>query len=214
MGLPMTEDDANESRPLIDRAAGGDQDAIDELFEQHRSRLKKMVRMRLNRRLRGRVDESDVLQDAYVEAAKRLPAYLKTPRAPFFLWLRQITSRKLIDVHRRHLGAQARNAGIEVSLHRGRMPMATSVSLAAQLLGRLTSPTRAAVRAETKILLEQALGEMEEMDREILSLRHFEHLSNQEAAQELDIEPTAASKRYLRALQRLKKILAGLGLVE
>ena len=210
----MTEDDANESRPLIDRAAGGDQDAIDELFEQHRSRLKKMVRMRLNRRLRGRVDESDVLQDAYVEAAKRLPAYLKTPRAPFFLWLRQITSRKLIDVHRRHLGAQARNAGIEVSLHRGRMPMATSVSLAAQLLGRLTSPTRAAVRAETKILLEQALGEMEEMDREILSLRHFEHLSNQEAAQELDIEPTAASKRYLRALQRLKKILAGLGLVE
>lgn len=200
--------------PLIERAAGGDRDAMGELFERYRSRLKKMVRIRLNRRLQGRLDDSDVLQEAYVEAAKRLPDYLEAPRAPFFLWLRQITSQKLIDVHRRHLGAKARDAGLDISLHRGRMPMATSVSLAAQLLGRLTSPTRAAVKAETRLALQQALGEMEEIDREILSLRHFEHLSNQEAAEELGIEPAAASKRYLRALKRLKKILAELGLVE
>ncbi len=207
-------DNSSDISLLIERAAGGDQDAMNELFEQHRARLKKMVRMRLNRRLQGRVDDSDVLQDAYVEAAKRLPDYLSNPRAPFFLWLRQITSQKLIDIHRYHLGAQARDSGVEVALHRGRIPMATSISLAAQLLGRLTSPTQAAVKAETRIALQEAIGGMDDMDREILSLRHFEQLSNQEAADELGIETATASKRYRRALQRLQIILTELGLAE
>jgi RNA polymerase sigma-70 factor (ECF subfamily) len=124
-----------------------------------------MVRMRLNRRLQSRVDESDVLQDAFVEAVKRLPDYLSNPRAPFFLWLRQITFQRLIDLHRYHLGAQARDAGVEVALHRGRFPVASSISLAAQLLGRFTSPTQAAVKAETRIALQDAIGEQRPGER-------------------------------------------------
>lgn len=204
----------DDIKALLDRAAGGDDAAMSELFHVHRERLKKMVRMRLNRQLFGRVDDSDILQDAHLEAARRLPEYLKDPRTPFFLWLRKITSQKLIDVHRRHLGAQGRDARLEVSLHRGRMPMASSISLAAQLLGRLTSPSHAALRAETRLLLQDALGQMDENDREILSMRHYEDLTNREVADELGIEPAAATKRYVRALQRLQHILKELGLVE
>jgi RNA polymerase sigma-70 factor (ECF subfamily) len=206
--------DNSHQEPLIKLAADGDSAALNELFEQHRERLKKMIRMRLNRRLQGRVDDSDVLQDAYLEAYRRLPEYLADPQAPFFLWLRKITGQKLIDVHRRHLGARARDARLEVCLQRGRLPMASSVSIAGQLLGRLTSPTEAAVRAEKRLLLQEALGRMEEIDREILSLRHHEDLSNQEAAEELGIDTSAASKRFIRALQRLQKMLGEMGLVE
>lgn len=208
-----TTDSPTDVPELVALAAEGDTRAQDRLFDRYRDRLKKMVRMRLNPRLQGRVDDSDVLQDTYVEAARRLPDYLKGPRAPFFLWLRQITSQRLIDVHRRHLGARARDAGLEISLHRGRLPLASSVSLAAQLLGRLTSPSEAAVRAETRLALQEALNRMDELDREILSLRLYEDMSNQEAAQELGVEEKMASKRYVRALQRLQKLLAELGLV-
>ncbi len=204
----------NEIRPLIERATGGEDSAMAELFERYRPQLKKMVRVRLNQQLHGRVDESDVVQDAYLEAARRLNDYAAGPRAPFFLWLRKITGQRLVDVHRRHLGAQARDARLEVALHRGRAPMATSVSLAAVLLGGLTSPTQAAVKAEMRLALQEALSGMSDLDREILSLRHFESLTNGEAAEELGIEPTTASKRYLRALQRLKVILEDLGIVE
>jgi RNA polymerase sigma-70 factor (ECF subfamily) len=203
----------DELQKLIREAAGGDPTAMGALFEHFRTRLKKMVRVRLSQRLRGRVDDSDVIQDAYVEATRRLPEYLEDPRAPFFLWLRQITNQKLIDVHRQHLGAQARDARLEITLHRGRMPMASSVSLAAQLLGQLTSPTQAAARAETRLALQEALAQMDPIDREILALRVYEDMTNQEAAQELSIEEKTASKRYVRALQRLQAILAELGLV-
>lgn len=209
----MTEHPDN-LKHLLDRAAGGDESAMNELFNVHRDRLKKMVRMRLSRQVRGRVDDSDILQDAHLEAARRLQEYLKEPRTPFFLWLRKITSQKLVDVHRRHLGAQVRDARLEVNLHRGRMPMASSVSLAAQLLGRLSSPSQAAVKAETRLLLQDALGKMDEKDREVLSLRHFEGMTNLETAEELGIEPTASTKRYVRALQRLQCILRDLGLIE
>jgi RNA polymerase sigma-70 factor (ECF subfamily) len=198
----------DETLALLERAAGGDSSAMSALFERYRIRLKKMVRVRLNRRLQGRVDDSDVLQDAYVEATRRLQEYLSGPRAPFFLWLRQITSQKLLDAHRRHLGAQARDARLELTLHWGRLPVASSVFLAAQLLGRLTSPSEAAVKAETRLALQEALGRMEDNDREILALRVYEDMSNQEAAEELGIDEKAASKRYVRALQRLQKILA------
>ncbi len=198
--------------PLLERAAGGDRVAMNDLFAEHRDRLKKMIRMRLNRRLQGRVDDSDVLQDAYLEAAGRLPEYLADPQAPFFLWLRKITGQKLIDVHRRHLGAQARDARQEVCLQQSRLPMASSVSIAAQLLGRLTTPTEAAMRAERRQVLQEALDRLDGIDREILSLRHHEDLSNQEAAQELGIDESAASKRFVRALQRLQKLLGEMGL--
>jgi len=168
-----------------------------------------MVRLRLDRRLAGRLDASDVLQEAYLEADKRFAEYLRDPAIPFFLWLRLVTGQKLTDLHRHHLGVKMRDAGMEVSLRRGAMPQASSISLVELLLGRLTSPTRAAQRAEMQLRLQEALNRMDPIDREVLVLRHFEELSNAETAQALGLEKTAASNRYIRALKRLKDVLGG-----
>jgi RNA polymerase sigma-70 factor (ECF subfamily) len=199
--------DASESDDLLRRAQAGDEQAKAELFSRYRERLRRMVRLRLDRRLYGRIDPSDVLQDAYLDYARRFPEFAANPAAPFYLWLRGLTGQRLIDLHRQHLGAQMRDAGQEVSLYRGALPQASSASLANQLLGRLTSPTQAAVRAEMQIRLQEALNSMDPMDREVLVLRHFEELSNSETAETLGIQKSAASKRYVRALTRLKDIL-------
>ena len=188
--------------------------ALSQLLERHRSRLKKMVRLRLNRRLQGRVDDSDIVQDALLTATRRLPEYLANPQAPFFLWLRRLTGDKLLETHRTHLGTQARDAEREISLHHGALPAANSLSLAAQLLGRLTSPSQAALKAELRLQLQEALNDLDPLDREILALRHFEQMSNVEAAQELALETSAASKRYIRALARLQKILRKMKLTD
>jgi RNA polymerase sigma-70 factor (ECF subfamily) len=129
---------------------------------------------------------------------------------PFHLWLRLVTGQKLTDLHRFHLGARMRDAGMEVSLHRGALPQASSVSLAAQLLGKITSASRAAIRAEHKLILQEALNGMDPIDREVLALRHFEHLSNDESALVLGLSKKAASNRYIRALKRLKEILSSI----
>ena len=192
---------------LLQRAAAGDADALAALFLRCRDRLKRMVQLRLDRRLSGRVDPSDVLQEAYLEVHKRFAEYSRTAGPPFFLWLRLVTGQKLTDFHRRHLGAQMRDAGQEVSLYRGALPQASSASLAAQLLGRLTSASQAAVRAETQVRVQEALNGMEPIDREILTLRHFEMLTNEEAAEVLGLRKSAASNRYIRALKRLKDAL-------
>jgi RNA polymerase sigma-70 factor (ECF subfamily) len=128
---------------------------------------------------------------------------------PGFLWLRWITAQKLMALHRKHLGAQMRSAGMEVSLHGGALPPADSISIAAMLLGRITSPTRAAQRAELQVRLQDVLNSMDPTDREILTLRHFEELGNSETAQILGITKSTASSRYVRALVRLKKALEG-----
>jgi len=199
-----------ETDDLLHRAAGGDERAAAELFDRYRKRLRQMIRLRLDRRLQGRVDPSDVLQDAYLDMARRLPEYAANPAAPFFLWLRGLTGQRLMDLHRQHLGAKMRDAAQEVSLYRGALPQASSVSLAAQLLGRLTSASRAAIRAETQIRVQEALNSMDPLDREVLTLRHFEQLTNDETAAVLGLRKSAASNRYVRALKRLKDILAGL----
>src|SRR5688500_2334843 len=111
-------DDSSEIGGRLARAGAGDDRAVGDLVARYRDRLKRMVRLRLSRHLQGRVDDSDVLQDALLEASRRLGEYLQSPDAPFFLWLRQITSHKIVDAHRRHLGAQARDAELEISLHR------------------------------------------------------------------------------------------------
>ena len=209
MGPVMTRD-SNHSDDLLRKAEAGDQQALAELFNRHRDRLRQMVSLRLDRRLQGRIDPSDVLQEAYLDLAKRLPEYRQKPTMPFFLWLRFLTGQKLIDLHRHHLGAKMRDAGQEVSLYRGALPQASSVSLANQLLGRLTSASRAAIRAETQLRVQEALNGMEALDREVLTLRHFEMLSNEETAQVLGISKSAASNRYIRALKRLKGIMTGL----
>jgi RNA polymerase sigma-70 factor (ECF subfamily) len=195
---------------LLRRAGAGDSQALSDLFTRYRDRLRWMVRLRLNRRLQGRVDPSDVIQEAYLEISKNLPEYLRDPKMPFFLWLRYITGQKLIALHRRHLGAQMRDADQEVSLYRGALPEANSVSLAAHLLGCLTSASRAAIRAEEQLQVQEALNSLEPIDREILALRHFEMLSNGETAQVLGIKKSAASNRYIRALRRMKGILSAI----
>jgi RNA polymerase sigma-70 factor (ECF subfamily) len=200
--------ESSESEELLRRAAGGDSQALAELFVHYRDRLRQVVRLRLDRRLHGRLDPSDVLQEAYLDLVRRFPEYAVNPAVPFYLWLRALTGQKLIDVHRRHLGAKIRDAAQEVSLYRGALPQASSVSLANQLLGRLTSPSVAAVRAETQIRVQEALNSMDPMDREVLTLRHFEMLSNDDTAQVLGISRKAASKRYIRALERLQEILS------
>jgi RNA polymerase sigma-70 factor (ECF subfamily) len=148
-----------------------------------------------------------VIQEAHLEVAERLADYLKDPRLPPFLWLRLVVGERLAKVHRAHLGAQMRDAGREVSLFREALPAASSAALAAHLLGKHTSPTQAAVRAERLIRLQEAINALDPIDREILSLRHFEELSRAEAAQALGIEEAAAAKRYVRALKRLKDLL-------
>ncbi len=206
MGLVMG-DDSGTSTELLRRAEDGDEQARAELFARYRPRLRSMVRLRLDRRLQGRIDPSDVLQEAFIDFNRRFPEYARNPAVPFYLWLRGLTGQRLIDLHRMHLGAQMRDVGQEVSLYRGALPPATSVSLAAQLLGHLTSPTQAAIRAELQIRLQEALNLMDSMDREILTLRHFEELSNKETAEILGIQKSAASNRYMRALKRLTEIL-------
>ena len=201
-----------ETDDLLARAQAGDEQAFAELFDRYRERLKRMVRLRLDRRLSGRVDASDVLQEAFIEVHKRLGEYTekKKVQLPFYLWLRLVTGQKMIDVHRHHLGAKMRDANQEVSLYRGALPQATSVSLAAHLLGRMTSATQAAIRAEHKLLVQEALNSMDPLDREVLVLRHFEQLSNDETALSLGIKKSAASQRYVRALKRLKEILTSI----
>jgi RNA polymerase sigma-70 factor (ECF subfamily) len=192
---------------LLRRARAGDEAALGALFALYRDRLRQMVRLRLDRRVSGRLDPSDVLQEAYLDVARRFPEYAAAPTVPFYLWLRALTGQRLIDLHRQHLGAQMRDAGREVSLYRGALPQASSASLAQQLLAGLTSPTQAAVRAEMQVQLQEALNGMDPIDREVVVLRHFEELTNVEAAQVLGIDPPAASKRYIRAIRRLKAIL-------
>ena len=197
----------SDTSVLLDRASAGDPRALGELLLEHRDRLLRVVSFRMDRRLRGRIDPSDVVQDAYLEATTRFPDYVNDRKMPFFLWLRFLTVQKLCELHRRHLGAQARDAAREVSLYNGPLPQATSAVLAAQLLGKHTTPSQAAVRAEVKTQLEEALNAMDTIDREVLALRHFEHLTNTEAARVLGISESAASNRYVRAIKRLKKIL-------
>jgi RNA polymerase sigma-70 factor (ECF subfamily) len=192
---------------LLDCAAAGDPDAWRAILDRDRERLRRMVALRMDRRLQSRVDPSDVIQEGYIDAMARLPEYLRQSEMPFFLWLRLIVGQRLTLLHRRHLGAKFRDAGREIGLYHGALPEATSAALAARLMGHLTQPSEAAVRAERIIRIETALNAMDSIDREILALRHFEQLSNNEAAQALGLSKSTASKRYVRALQRLKEIL-------
>jgi len=193
--------------PLLRNAASGDGQALGELFEHHRIRLSKMIRLRLDRRLKSRVNPSDVLQETFLEASKRLSEYIANPDVPFFIWLRFLTGQKIAQFHRHHLGVQARNAAREISVWPHVVPAVTSAALAAKLVGRLASPSAAMQKAELRQQLLDTMNSMEPIDREILAMRHFEQLDNREAAEVLGLSPTAASNRYVRALVRLRDLL-------
>jgi len=194
---------------LRHRAAAGDVEAWGVLLTEHEARLCRMVAFRLDPRLRGRIEASDVVQEAYVGAAAQRADYFGQPQAPpLFLWLRGIVANKLLEVHRHHLGTRMRDAARDVARVGRAAPDATSVALVAQLAGHATGPGTAAARSELSARLHDALDAMAAADREVLALRHFEQLSNGEAAQVLGIHERAAAKRYVRALRRLRDALA------
>ena len=195
---------------LLCRARAGDPRALAALFDHYRRRLRHMVRLRLDHRLAGRLDASDVLQEAYLEADRRFAEYLRDPSIPVFLWLRLVTGQKLTDLHRRHLGAEMRDASREVPLPHGEWP-AEPTAMARALIDRSPQPGEAAIQAEWKRRLHEVLASLPLRDRRVLELRHFEQLTSVEAAGVLGIHERAASKRYLRALQRLRTALRRLG---
>ncbi len=193
----------------LETAAAGDAEGWRRLVEAHHPRLRRMVAIRLDPRLRGRVDPSDVLQETYLEAVRLLPGYLRQRPLPFFLWLRQLAGTRLAKAHRRHLGALRRDARREVPLAPGPVPGVSSAALADHLVGPASRPSEVAVRGELRRRLADALDRMDPLDREVLTLRHFEQLTNGEAARALGLTDGAASKRYVRALERLRDLLGG-----
>jgi RNA polymerase sigma-70 factor (ECF subfamily) len=205
--VPPRSPDSSATNFDLERAVQGDQQAWRALLGRHQDRLRRMIALRLDPRVQGRIDPDDVLQEAFREAAAHLPEYRQQPAVPFFLWLRGIAGNVLLAWHRQHLGMQMPDAGREVALYRGTLPQASSAALAAQLLGGDPRPDEAAFRAERKMLLQQALNTMDPLDREVLTLRHFEQLSTAEVARVLGIPNTTAAKHYLRAVKRLNDIL-------
>lgn len=190
---------------LLERLRSGDQAALAQLFSLFRPQLRRMVELRIDPRLSARVSGSDVLQEAYVDALNRFEHYFKKPGASFYVWLRLIVSQRLIDLHRRHVAAQMRSAGQE---HTPAGAAATSLSLARHLIAQMDSPSTVVRQGEMLAHVQEALENLDEIDREILTLRHFEEMSNNEAAEMLGLEKAAASNRYVRALGRLRQALA------
>jgi RNA polymerase sigma-70 factor (ECF subfamily) len=171
-----------------------------------RDRLVRMVRLRLDPRLRGRIDASDVVQEALAEAVQRFDDFLSQNKLPLYLWLRLLVGQRLSLTHRRHLGTRQRDAAREVSLFAA-PPAASSDCLARLIIGECETPEEDASRAEQRALVQRALDSMEATDREVLVLRHFEQLSNAETAQALGLSESGASSRYTRSLLRFRKIV-------
>lgn len=188
------------------RARQGDREALASLFDEHAQRLRRWVDLRLGPRLRGRVDASDILQEVYLAAEQRLDHFRSRPELTFAVWARLLAGQRLIDARRRHFGAEARDANREVPLDAH--PLHTSsANLAGQLADDLTSPSQAVAHRELHQALAQVIDSMDELDREVLTLRHFDDLTNDEVAQLLGVSKSTASKRYVRALGRLRVAL-------
>jgi RNA polymerase sigma-70 factor, ECF subfamily len=188
----------------IDTLRGQGEQALCALFGRYRDRLLRMIAFRLDGRIIGKVDSEDVLQDVFLEAVRRLPRYLEDPAVPVFVWLRQLAGQILIDIHRKFLGARMRDVKQEIGLHWGGDLDSSTAFLASQLADSLTTPSQFAVRDESVAAVKCLLETLDPIDREVLVLRHLEELSNNEVAQVLGIDKFAASKRYLRALTRLR----------
>jgi RNA polymerase sigma-70 factor (ECF subfamily) len=195
---------------LVLRLREGDREVLGDLVGLHRQRIWRMIRFRMDRRLAARIDPDDVCQEAFLAARTRIDNFLAEPQGSFFVWLRMIALQTLFDQHRHHIGAEMRNAARDVRLDQSDGSN-TSLCLAAQLAGTITSPSQAAAGLELMQRLEQAIRTMAALDQEIIAMRHFEDLTNVESAEALGISPTAASNRYVRAIARLKEILTSFG---
>jgi RNA polymerase sigma-70 factor (ECF subfamily) len=199
---------SDETQSLLDRARNGDQAAFEALFRRHRARLLQAIALRMDRRVTARVDASDVLQETYLEAFRRLPRYLQEQPMPLYLWLCWLAREKVLALHRRHLGAEKRAVTHEAPL----LPADSSATfVSAVIAGREPSPSQALAKAELAERLRLALGQLDDEERDLILWRHFEQLSARDMAQLLGISEAAAGKRYLRAVERLRTILLGLG---
>jgi len=200
-----------ETQELLDRAKQGEAGAVERLLEVHREPLRRMIGLRLDPALAGRVDASDVVQDVMLEVSQRLGDYLRKPAMPFHLWVRHIAKDHMIDAHRRHRQAQRRSLDREQPIVPAALADQSSLELAGQFLDRELTPASAAVRHELQRRMEQAVAGLDEDDREIILMRHYEQLSNQEVATALGLTEAAASMRHLRAVRRLRAALLGEG---
>lgn len=206
--MPHDAPDPEETQRLLQAVGGGDREALDCLLRQHRAYLRALVSLRLDPRLRARVDASDVVQEAQIEAVRRVASYLERPALPFHLWLRQIAHDRLLMVRRQHI-ATKRTVDREAVL-----PDESSLQLAELVLAGAPSPSQQLGREELVARIHLALAELSETDREILLMRTLEGLSNKDVAQVLGLDLAAASKRYGRAILRLRQLLKAQGLLE
>ena len=196
-----------ETQQLIAQAQEGDASAINQLMDRHRNSLRQLIRMRLDHKIQKRVDVSDVVQDVLIEANRRLQRYLADPMMPFHLWLRQIAKDRIIDAHRRHRVSAKRSVDREQQMVAPRGYDQSSIHLASILGDSRLTPAAAALQKEMARTVEGAIARLEEKDCEIIVMRHYEQLTNQEIGQLLGLTEPAASMRYLRAIRRLKLVL-------
>jgi len=199
--------DSEKTKELLDGARGGDSAAVNQLLDRHRDALRRLVQMRLDRKIRGRVDVSDVVQDVLVEASRRLTEYLKHPQLAFHLWLRHIAKDRIIDAHRRHRGSAKRSVDREQQLAIPTGMDRSTIELVAQIQDPEMTPAAQVVQREMVQVVEEALTSLNDQDAEIIVMRHYENLSNQEVADALKLTEPAASMRYLRAVRRLREVL-------
>ena len=193
---------------LTARMREGNKDALATVFSDYRERLRRIIQFRIDYRIAARISDSDVLQETYIAAAKRLPHFSTQTEMSAFLWLRLLAKQQLVDIHRQHLKAEKRDARKELSLQPNQASAQTSMALAVQLVGSITAASEVVAKAEAIALLEAALDEMNDIDSEVIALRHFEELTNIETASVLKLQPSAASKRYLRAMSRLSQLMS------
>jgi RNA polymerase sigma-70 factor (ECF subfamily) len=196
-----------ETQVLLDQARQGDAAAVERLLQGHREPVRRMIDLRLDPAIAARVDASDVVQDVLVEASRRLDAYLARPVLPFHVWLRHIARDHIIDAHRRHRKAQRRGVNREQPLVPAALAGRSSVELAGQLMDPERTPASAAIQQEIERRLHAAILALDEDDRDIILMRHFEQLPNQDVAASLGLTEAAASMRYLRAMRRLRALL-------
>lgn len=201
----MTSRDA-KCEELLERAQQGDRAAIDDLFALHRKRIRQMVAVRMDHRLVARCDPSDVVQEALVDASKRLPQYLRERPLPFYPWLRQIAWERLVDLHRRHLYSYKRRVTREQEWALP-LPGKSALDLARQLAARDTGALERMLRKELRERVQTALEALSAADREVLVLKHLEHLRLDEIAAILQVSPAAVQSRYRRAVERLHRQL-------
>ncbi len=200
--------DSSQTQELLAQAGAGERTAIERLLERHRTALRKMIDLRMDPQLQRRVDASDIVQDVLIDAHRRLKEYLHSPGLPFHLWLRQIAQDRLIDTHRRHRTAARRSLDREQPLCVGSFGDASAVDLAMQLSdNRELTPATAATRRELEVRFRDAIEQLDEPDRDVIWMRHFEQLGNQDVAQALGLSEAAAGMRYLRAIRRLRTLL-------